>query len=109
MSLSQEQKDIIEIKHNVDRIENHFKVYKNDVIDIGKDVQEIKLLLGGSHLNGNKGFIRLMEAVETKVDLLEKENTNLLKDIEGIKFWGRGSAGVLFVAIGILIKKIIDL
>lgn len=109
MALTQEQKDIIEIKHEVGRLRSHFETYKTDVIDIKDSLKEVKILLGGSALNGNKGFIKLMEAVEEKVDFLEKQNEKTQKDLEGIKFWGRGSAGVLFVTVGILIKKALNL
>jgi hypothetical protein len=109
MSLSQEQKDIIEIKHEVGRLRSHFEVYKTDVSDVRDGIKEIKILLGGTALNGHKGFIKLMEAVEEKVDKIDKENELIKKDLDSIKFWGRGASGVAFVTLGLVVKKLFSL
>ena len=109
MNLTQEQKDIIEIKHEVGRLRNHFEVYKTDVSDVKDGIKEIKMLLGGTALNGHKGFIKLIEAVEEKVDKIDKENEIIKKDLDSIKFWGRGASGVVFVTMGLMVKKIFNL
>lgn len=98
-----------EVTERLDRLENHFKVYKTDMVDVKDSLKEVKILLGGSQLNGHKGFIKLMEAVEEKVDKLEKDNESIKKDLDSIKFWGRGASGVAFVTIGLMIKKIFSL
>ena len=93
----------------LDRLENHFKVYKSDVGDIKDELKEVRILLGGSALNGNKGFIRLIETVEEKVDRLDKELQDTRHDIKNAKFWGRGATGVAFVIIGLMAKKLLNL
>lgn len=98
-----------EVTERLDRLENHFKVYKTDMVDVKDSLKEVKILLGGSQLNGHKGFIKLMEAVEGKVDKLEKENELIKKDLDSIKFWGRGASGVAFVTLGLVVKKLFSL
>ena len=106
--MTQEQKDIIEIKHEVGRLRHHFETYKTDVTDIKDSIKEVKLLLGGSALNGNKGFIHLMQQVSDKVELLERQNEKTIKDLDNIKFWGRGASGILFATILVIINYIKD-
>lgn len=98
-----------EVTERLDRLENHFKVYKTDMQDVKDGLKEVRILLGGTELNGRKGFVKVMELVEEKVDKLEKDNEAIKKDLESIKFWGRGSAGVAFVTIGLMLKKIFSL
>lgn len=97
-----------EILERIDRLENHFKVYKTDMVDVKDSLKEVRLLLGGSSLNNNKGFIMLMESVEKKVDTLEIDIKKLEKDMESTKFWGRSAAGFLFAFILILINHFKD-
>ena len=92
---TQEQKDIIEIKADISRLENHFKVYRNDVLDIKDSLKEVRQLLGGSELNGRKGFINLMDEIEKKVDCMQNEIISIKKDIDTTKFWGRTATGVM--------------
>lgn len=87
----------------LDRLEQHFRLYKEDLKDLNKNVDEMRILLGGSALNGNKGFLRLLDIVEEKMDAIEKQTAANTKDISHVKFYGRGSAGVLFaVIVGVL-------
>jgi len=98
-----------EDSERLDRLEHHFALYKQDVADIKDSVKEIKILLGGSALNGNKGFVRLMELNEEKIDNMEVEIAKIKNDFETAKFWGRGATGVAFVTLGLIIKKILSL
>jgi hypothetical protein len=98
-----------EDSERLDRLEQHFSLYKQDMADIKDSVKEIKILLGGSALNGNKGFVRLMELNEEKIDNMEVELAKLKNDFETAKFWGRGATGVAFVTLGLVIKKILSL
>lgn len=98
-----------EVTERLDRLENHFKVYKTDMQDVKDGMKEIKILLGGTELNGRKGFVKVMELVEEKVDKLERDTDIIKKDLESIKFWGRGATGVAFVTIGLMIKKLFSL
>ena len=47
-----------EDSERLDRLEHHFRLYKQDMADIKDSVKEIKILLGGSALNGNKGVVK---------------------------------------------------
>lgn len=98
-----------EVTERLDRLENHFKVYKTDMQDVKDGLKEVRILLGGTELNGRKGFVKVMELVEEKVDKLEKDNELIKNDLESIKFWGRGASGVAFVTIGLMLKKIFAL
>jgi hypothetical protein len=98
-----------EVTERLDRLENHFKVYKTDMQDVKDGLKEVRILLGGTELNGRKGFVKVMELVEGKVDKLEKDNELIKKDLDSIKFWGRGASGVAFVTIGLMLKKIFSL
>lgn len=98
-----------EVTERLDRLENHFKVYKTDMQDVKDGLKEVRILLGGTELNGRKGFVKVMELVEEKVDKLEKDNELIKKDLDSIKFWGRGASGVAFVTIGLMLKKIFSL
>lgn len=98
-----------EVTERLDRLENHFKVYKTDMQDVKDGLKEVRILLGGTELNGRKGFVKVMELVEEKVDKLEKDNEIIKKDLESIKFWGRGASGVAFVTIGLMLKKVFSL
>jgi len=97
-----------EITERLDRLENHFKVYKTDMVDVKDSLKEVRILLGGSALNGNKGFIKLMETIEDKVDANQIQLQDMQKDIDSIKFWGRGASGVLFASILVIINYIKD-
>jgi uncharacterized protein (UPF0335 family) len=101
----QMDKEIIE---RIDRLENHFKVYKTDMIDVKDNLKEVRLLLGGSSLNGNKGFIKLMETVEEKVNEIESQVKDIQKDVNNSKFWGRGAIGVLFTCVVIIVNYLKD-
>lgn len=98
-----------EVTERLDRLENHFKVYKTDMQDVKDGLKEVRILLGGTELNGKKGFVKVMELVEEKVDKLEKDNEAIKKDLESIKFWGRGASGVAFVTMGLMLKKLFSL
>ena len=77
--------------------------------DVKDGLKEVRILLGGTELNGRKGFVKVMELVEEKVDKLEKDNEVIKKDLENIRFWGRGASGVVFVTIGLMLKKLFSL
>lgn len=95
-----------EILERLDNLENHFKVYKTDMSDVKDSLKEFRLLLGGSPLNGNKGFIKLMETIEEKVDKTQEQVLLMQKDIDNVKFWGRGATGVLFVLVAAIIESL---
>jgi len=86
-----------------ERMESHQTELKKDISSLRDGMKEITQLLGGSSLNGNKGFIRLMETVESKVDEMEKSLNSQSKDITYATWWGRGIAGL---SLGLLFKEI---
>lgn len=98
-----------EESERLDRLENHFKVYKTDMKDVKEELKEVRVLLGGTELNGRKGFVKVMELVEEKVDRLEMKIELMDRDMENVKFWGKGLAGVIFITIGIAFKKLFSL
>lgn len=91
-----------------ERRERHIKELQKDINTLTVTVGNLTTAIIGSPLNGNKGFVNLMEAIEEKVEMIEKSNTALQKDIETAKFWGRGMAGVLFASMIVIINYIKD-
>lgn len=72
-----QKKQIILDEHNiiaekVDRLENHFKVYKNDMTDVKSTLIDIRNSMIGSNMNGNKGFIHLLDEVHKRVERMEE-------------------------------------
>lgn len=98
-----------EDSERLDRLEEHFKLYKLDLNDIKDSVHEIRILLGGSALNGHKGFVNLMELNGEKIEAMEHELAKMKNDFETAKFWGKGATGVAFVTLGLTIKKLLSL
>lgn len=106
---TQEQKDIIEIKHDIGRLRNHFEVYKTDVADVKDSLKEIRILLGGTSLNDKKGFISLIEKLEQKSDEFERKIEKHENSLSQLKFWTLRGVGVIFITIGLVIKKTFNL
>jgi len=46
------------LDEKVDRLENHFKVYKTDLTDVKEVTKDIRNLLTGTELNGKKGVLQ---------------------------------------------------
>lgn len=91
------------LEHKWSRMEQHQTELKKDIASLRDGMKEITMLLGGSALNGNKGFIKLMEVVETKVDVIEKSIDSHEKDINQVTWVGRIVAGA---TIGMILKEI---
>ena len=72
MATTQEQKDIIEIKGEIGRIRHHQDLQKQVNETNTKLLTDIKNALVGSELNGNKGLVNKVEAIEKKIDLQEE-------------------------------------
>ena len=51
----------------IDRLENHFKVYKTDMVDVRNSVNNIETALIGSSLNGNKGMVHLLDDIKNRI------------------------------------------
>lgn len=76
MATTQEQKDIIEIKGEIGRIRHHQDLQKQVNETNTKLLTDIKNALVGSELNGNKGLVNKVEAIEKKIDLQEETLSN---------------------------------
>jgi O-phosphoseryl-tRNA(Cys) synthetase len=82
------QHNILEEK--VDRLENHFKVYKSDLIDVKDLTKDIRNLLTGTELTNKKGVIHVLESLEKKVDDLEDKQRLIDENMQNVKFVAKG-------------------
>jgi O-phosphoseryl-tRNA(Cys) synthetase len=99
-----DQRDISEIKLNVERLEHHFRIYKQDMTEVKDFMQEVKIALAGSNINGNKGLIQLLDKLNSKVETIEDENILLKEHMRAGKF----IAGVLITALISLMFMVIS-
>jgi hypothetical protein len=90
------------------RREQHYRNLTLKVDDMLTNQRQIIDLLAGTKLNGNKGFVNLVETVEKKVDLIKDQVKDMQKDVDNTKFWGRTATGIIVFVIGIIIKAISD-
>ena len=80
----------------VDRLEQHFKVYKSDLSDTRELSKEIRSILIGSELSDNKGVIHLLKEIEKRVDELSDRNILLEENMQNVKLASRGfMAGII--------------
>jgi hypothetical protein len=96
------------LSEKMDRYEAHRIELKKDVKTVSDRQNEIVTLLAGSDLNGKKGVLNLIDEIDKRTRELENENKLIQKDMETAKFWGRGTAGILFASILVIIKSISD-
>jgi len=89
----------------IDRLENHFKVYKTDMIDVRNSVNNIENALIGSSLNGNKGMVHLLDDIKERVKDLEEKQILADELASNIKWFQRGLIGILFAYLTYLITK----
>jgi hypothetical protein len=78
------------LDEKVDRLENHFKVYKTDLTDVKEVTKDIRNLLTGTELNGKKGVIHLLETLENKVDKLEEKQLLIDENMQNVKYVAKG-------------------
>ena len=74
----------------VERIEHHFQVYKNDMEDVKGSIKDLKTAIIGNDVNGNKGFLHLLNEIGAKVDNMEQKNILLEENMRNVKFISRG-------------------
>jgi hypothetical protein len=89
----------------IDRLENHFKIYKEDMSDVVNSVNNIEIALIGSALTGNKGMVHLLDDIKNRVKDLEDKQLLARELSDSIKWFQRGAFGVLFAYITWLITK----
>lgn len=87
------------LEEKVDRLENHFTVYKKDTIDVKEVVKDIRNLLTGTDLNGYKGVVHVLDELERKVDHLEAKQILIDDNMNNVKFVAKG---VITAIIGFL-------
>lgn len=97
-------KDCI-MEEKIDRLENHFKVYKSDVLDISHTVKNIEVALLGSNYNDKKGIVYLLDSLDKRVQTLEDKQILADDRIDTLKWFQRGVIGVIFAYITWLITK----
>lgn len=78
------------LEEKVDRLENHFKVYKTDLTDVKEVTRDIRNILTGTELTGKKGVIHLLETLESKVDKLEEKQLLIDENMANVKFVAKG-------------------
>ena len=83
------------LNEKIDKLQNHFTVYKSDISDLKDVVKQLTSALVGSNYNGNKGVIHLVDAVEKRLDRLEKQQPLNDETIKQVKF----GVGVVFTAL----------
>jgi hypothetical protein len=79
----------------IDRLENHFKVYKSDMQDVKNTLIDIKNSMIGSSFNGNKGFIHLLDDVNERLENIESKQPLTDEAIKQAKY----GVSVMFTAI----------
>lgn len=101
MATTQEQKDIIEIKGEIGRIRHHQDLQKQVNETNTKLLTDIKNALVGSELNGNKGLVNKVEAIEKKLDLQEE---TLSSHRLYFKQMGVVISAVIAIVVGLIIR-----
>jgi len=102
-AVKNKEKSIMEEK--IDRLENHFKVYKSDMIDVISSVRNIESALIGSSLNGNKGMVSLLDSLDKRVKALEDKQILDADKLDTLKWFQRGLIGIVFSYILWLLTK----
>ena len=93
------------MEEKIDRLENHFKVYKSDMVDVIKSVQNIESALIGSNYNGNKGIVYVLDEVDKRVKELEDKQALSDGYIDSLKWFQRGLIGIVFAYLTWLLTK----
>lgn len=83
------------LNEKIDKLQHHFTVYKTDIVDLKATVKELTNALVGNHYNGNKGVVHLIDSVNKRLEILEKQQPLNDETIKQIKF----SVGVFFTAV----------
>jgi len=89
----------------IDRLENHFSLYKKDMVDVITSVNNIEMALIGTNINGNKGMVHLLDDIKERVKDLEDKQILADEFNRNIKWFQRGLLGVVFAYLTWLITK----
>jgi DNA-directed RNA polymerase sigma subunit (sigma70/sigma32) len=99
---------IFALEEKDSRRDIHYTNLNKKIDELTASQRQIIDLLAGSNLNGNKGLVKLLETVEEKVNLNREQIRDIQKDIDNVKFWGRGATGLLFACVLVIINFIKD-
>lgn len=83
------------LHEKVDRLENHFKVYKGDMQDVKEVTRDIRNILTGTDLTNKKGVVFLLDALETRVENMEKRQLIYEELFNGFKWSSRAFVGAM--------------
>lgn len=100
---------VLILENKDERRDAHYVKLNAKIDELTKSQTQIIELLAGTDLNDKKGFIKLVNKIEEKVNALELQNADHTRDLSQVKFWGRGTAGVVFVSLGLMVKKLFHL
>jgi len=89
------EQEIRKLNEKIDSLQHHFTTYKTDISDLKNTVKELTNALVGSHYNGNKGIVHLVDSVHKRLEAIEDKQPLNDETIKQIKF----SVGVFFTAI----------
>ena len=93
------------MEEKIDRLENHFKVYKTDMSDVKDSVRNIEFALIGSNLNDHKGMVHLLDDIDKRVQTLEDKQILADEFSNNIKWFQRGLLGIVFAYLTWLLTK----
>lgn len=89
------EKEIIIINEKIDKLQNHFTVYKTDIADLKQTVTGLTSAIVGNQYNGNKGIIYYAEMLSKRIEKIEIDQLHFEDDKRNIKY----AAGVGFSAL----------
>ena len=74
------------MEEKIDRLENHFKIYKSDMQEVKNTLVIVSTALVGSNMNGNRGIIHLVDEVNKRLLKIENENILLQEALNNYKW-----------------------
>jgi ABC-type phosphate/phosphonate transport system ATPase subunit len=74
------------LDEKVDRLENHFKIYKSDMNDVKDSIKDLKIAIVGNDVNGNKGFLHLLNEIDKKVDGMKEKQLVMDENMNNVRF-----------------------
>lgn len=83
------------LNEKIDKLQNHFSVYKSDISDLKETVKGLTSAIIGSEFNGNKGFVQYIDLLSKKIEELEHSQTRYEDNIRNVKY----ASGVGFTAL----------
>lgn len=91
-----------------ERRDNHVRLLQTDIKVLTENVDALVTVIVGSKFNKKTGFVDLVNVLESKVDILKTDMADLKKDIDHVKYWGRGATGFLFALCIVIVNYVKD-